>query len=196
MATGQSPIKSLAPLALVYATKGIDFANNETALLYLRMGFVAVQLLTLALNLYILRRVDEVKDTRKFKQGDDETTNHEHDRKHALEALQGQGASIVIVGGIHWKLGYFMPLLMVSATALLNYVDGPHRKLFEAYALMKPVERPFANPKALPFGLEEKKKEIEARQKADKEKAEKAASGGKAKEPSSGGSTKKSKKAD
>jgi hypothetical protein len=176
-------LKTVAPMALLYAAKKIDFDNNADAVLWLRIGFGVAQALALMLSFFILTRIDSVRDQRTVEVDGQKQTIHEHDRGHLMAGLKALAITSVVMVAVHIKWGYNQPLVLTSLHGLLNFADGAQRQLVSAYVQMKPVERPFVSAPQLPSWLDSKKEEPETK----KDKKEKG---------SAAITSKKSKKAD
>jgi hypothetical protein len=171
----QSMLKTFAPMVVLYAMRGVDFAADETALFYLRVAFVVCHALAIVLTLYMLLCISRVKDERTVTVEGEKQPIHEHDRRHMLQGLKTLGTTCVIVLGMHYKWKYYNPLVLTSLQAVLGFVDGPSAKLLSAYVFGKQIERPFQTPQP-PSWLQDKKEELEVKKEKSEGNAKKAKS--------------------
>ncbi|KAJ1633669.1 inorganic phosphate transporter Pho88 [Pavlovales sp. CCMP2436] len=163
----QSMIKTFAPMVVLYAMRGIDFAADEKALLILRVAFGVCHAIALLLSLFLLMRISQTKDMRTVTVEGEKQPFHEHDRRHILQGLKTLVMTCAIVIGMHAKWSYYNPLVLTSLQAILGFVDGPSAKLLSAHVFGKDIDRPFETPQP-PSWLQDKKAELtEKKEKSD-----------------------------
>eukprot|EP00941_MAST-03F_sp_MAST-3F-sp1_P005572 g5572.t1 len=109
-----------------------------------------------------------------------EMTVYDYDVKMLRTALQGLAMQCLIVGGIHYKWGTTLPLLITSGMGLINAASAPLIQIHVfRYAAVGPgLERPFKAPKnALQEMAEEQQQQLAAAAKETKTKEGAASSG-------------------
>lgn len=166
----QNPLKSLAPMAVLYGLKGIDFTTNPEALFWLRVAFGVAQAISLLIAFFIYSRIKSANDTTEVVSsakpaGEKNELVHEHDLRHLLAGVKATMVAVVVVLGMHLKFGYINPLILTASQGVLHYVDGAPSKLFKTHVLGMQVQRPF-DVAAAPSWLDQKKEELEQKKKA------------------------------
>lgn len=146
--------KMFLPLGLVYGMKYVD-AENPTNIMYMRVFFAVGEVSLLLLWLYVLfaqvqkrddNRILEVtaaelqppnplgdmfssnkmpKDKKKEKM-----TYRQHDEGQCKEKIKQIMMQGLIVGGIHWKWGTVLPLVMSVVMALVDLPENPIVRIY------------------------------------------------------------------
>lgn len=152
-------LKQLLPLAIMYGSKQvIDFEDEENTPM-LRLFFGGVTTLIFCVYGYLYLQIQSTKDETVLNckkkdlepapfgaqtEGDDEDvsmTFQEYDMKELLKVVKQAAMQSVIVGFMHFKFEYKIPLVMTSVMSLVNLADN---NLIKVYVLGNTdLTRPF-----------------------------------------------------
>jgi len=186
-------LKQLLPLAIMYGSKQvIDFEDEENTPM-LRLFFGVVTTFIFCVYGYLYLQIESTKDQTVLSckkkdlepapfgaqpEGGDEDvsmTFQEYDMKELLKVVKQAAMQSVIVGFMHFKFEYKIPLIMTSVMSLVNLADN---NLMKVYVLGNTeITRPFpaaANPLADLLNppeeeaIEDKKTEKKKEKKKDK----------------------------
>lgn len=160
-------MKQLLPLAIMYGSKQVIDFEDENNTPYLRMFFGTVTTLIFCLYGYLYLKIQSVNDQTALNckkkdlepapfgmqpEGGDEDvtmTHQEYDMKELLKVVKQGAMQSVIVGFMHFKFEYKIPLIMTSVMGIVNLADN---NLMKVYVMGDTtLTRPFpaaANPLA------------------------------------------------
>jgi len=164
-------IKQFAPMIIVMALNKMDI-ESMGILNELRIGFVSVIILCMSLLGVIYMKTksvaesdEKIKVPAQMQWGQEvapgyESTAKEYDQKKILEVMKQVGMGACIVGCIHAKWGYIIPLAVQIIMTPMTVCGSP---LFQIYILGKEakgdLKRPFpdtSNPLASLAGGDDK----------------------------------------
>lgn len=145
MAAKQSPMRMMIMLPLMFLMGKVDF-ENDLILTSARAAFLAAQVLSLVLGLYIQKQVEAKNDRRKIyvpgaKSPFDpspnydevtETTYVDHEAAKAGEFIKQTCIGAAISGFIHFKMGVNHVVLIQAIMTPMNLYDN---QLVQAYVL-------------------------------------------------------------
>merc|ERR1719326_1038392 len=127
---------------------------------HVEVVFVIVQIVCIALLFVVYDKISKVTDGgKKIKIPEvkqfgavvspaAEQTPKEYDMAKWKEQMKQAAMGAVILGGVYYKWGYLMPLVLQVLMTPCQLYESP---LFQLHVMNKPVSRPFPTPN--PFGL-------------------------------------------
>jgi len=186
-------LKMFLPLGIVYAMNKVDM-KDENNILYMRLFFACGSLLLTAIWAYIWSLASNNSDEAVVKVSEKdmqppnpladamgankhipdekkEMTVAEYDMKQVRQKLQQVVMQVLIVGGIHYKWGTTLPLVMSSLMGLMNLPEDPLVRiyLFGATAADdSSLKRPFKAKSPFGDAMAELKKKQEGDKKSHK----------------------------
>jgi len=185
-------LKQLLPLAILYGVKNVVDVEDPENTPYLRALFGVVQTLVFCIYGFLYFKIQSAKDQTQLKckkkdldapnpfgmeqEGGDEElemTYQEYDMKELLKAVKQSALQAALVGFMHFKMEYKIPLIMTSCMSLVNLPDN---NLLKVYLFGNTeLERPFPSAPS-PFaallnpGGEEEPEAVENDKKKKKKK--------------------------
>lgn len=143
----QNPMRMFIMFPMLFLMGKVDF-ENETILFSARAAYLACQVLSLLLGMYIKKQVEAKNDQRKiyvpapqspFDQSPNyeqttETTYVDHEKAKAAEFIKQTLIGAAIASFVHFRMGVNQVLLIQAVMTPLNLYDNP---LVQAYILGK-----------------------------------------------------------
>jgi len=129
---------------------------------HVEAAFVVAQIVCLCLIFFVYKKIEDAKEgsvklkipeVKQFGQvvaPSKECTPKEYDMTKLQEQAKQALMSFCILGGVYYKWGYLLPLVLQIFMTPMQLYESP---LFQIHILGKTVTRPFATPN--PFGLPE-----------------------------------------